>query len=148
MACCNNIKTNVPTKFSTGPSTIICIFLMMALLLEPVESPVMIAPPNILPCRSNWSAKTSWRLAEPIGSSDHILIIIKLNHKICYKPVIPRSALWCRNGADLSYFTNEVEAKMHNLPHLFELHASITSSSLPQLLTLENLNPARNLNLG
>ena len=46
MAYCNNVKTNVPTKFSTGSSTTICIFLMMALLLEPVESPVMTAPPT------------------------------------------------------------------------------------------------------
>ena len=30
MAYCNNVKTNVPTKFSTGSSTTICIFLMMA----------------------------------------------------------------------------------------------------------------------
>ena len=43
-------------------------------------------------CGSNWSGKTSCRLAEPIGSSEHIPIIIELNHKICYKPVIPRSA--------------------------------------------------------
>ena len=68
-------------------------------------------------CESNWSVKTSWRLAEPIGSSDHLPIIIKLNHKICYKPTIPRSASWCRNGVDWSSFTNEVESKMSNLPH-------------------------------
>lgn len=49
MAYCNNVKTNVPTKFSTGSSTTICIFLMMALLLEPVESPVMTAPPTSCP---------------------------------------------------------------------------------------------------
>ena len=43
-------------------------------------------------CGSSWSAKTSWRLAEPIGSSDHLPIIIEVNHKICYKPAISRSA--------------------------------------------------------
>ena len=48
--------------------------------------------PDISFCGSNCSAKTSWRLAEPIGSSDHLPIIIEVNHKICYKPVIPRSA--------------------------------------------------------
>ena len=72
---------------------------------------------EIFLCGSNWSVKTSWRLAEPIGSSDHHPIIIELNHKICYKPVIPRSASWCRNGIDCSSFTNEVESKMSNLPH-------------------------------
>ena len=43
-------------------------------------------------CGSNWSAKTSWRLAKPINSSGHLSIIIELNHKTCHKPVIPRSA--------------------------------------------------------
>ena len=73
-------------------------------------------PPDISLCGSNWSAKTSWKLAEPIGNSDHLPIIIKLNHKICYKPVIPRSARWLKNGVDWSSFTNEVESKISNLP--------------------------------
>ena len=73
--------------------------------------------PDISLCGSNWSAKTSWRLAEPIGSSDHLPIIIELNHKICHKPVIPRSARWRRNSVDWSCFTNKVESKMSNLRH-------------------------------
>ena len=73
--------------------------------------------PHISLCGSNWSAKSSWRLAEPIGNSDHLPIIIELNHKISYKPVIPRSARWCRNGVDWSSFTNDVETKMSNLPN-------------------------------
>ena len=72
--------------------------------------------PDISLCGSNWSAKTSWRLAEPIGNSDHLPVIIELNHKICYKPVIPRSARWRKNGVNWSSFTNEVESKMSNLP--------------------------------
>ena len=48
--------------------------------------------PDISFCGSKWSAKTFWRLAEPIGSSDHLPIIIEVKHKICHKPVIPRSA--------------------------------------------------------
>ena len=31
-------------------------------------------------CGSNWSAKTSWSLAEPTGSSDHLPILIELNY--------------------------------------------------------------------
>ena len=71
--------------------------------------------PDISLCGSNCSAKTTWRLAEPIDNSDHLPIIIKLNHKICYKSVIPRSARWRRNGVDWSSFTKEVESKMANL---------------------------------
>ena len=73
--------------------------------------------PDISLCGSNWLAKISWRLAEPIGNSDHLTITIQLNHKICYKPVIPRSARWRKNGVDWSSFTNEVESKMSNLPN-------------------------------
>ena len=40
-----NLMTNVATKLLTGSSTMIYIFLMMALLLELVESLVMTAPP-------------------------------------------------------------------------------------------------------
>ena len=45
-----NLMTNVATKLLTGSSTMIYIFLMMALLLELVESLVMTAPsPRHLP---------------------------------------------------------------------------------------------------
>ena len=73
--------------------------------------------PDISLCGSNWSAKSSWKLTKPIRNSDHLPIIIELNHNICYKPVIPRSARWRRNGINWSSFTNEVELKMRNLPN-------------------------------
>ena len=72
--------------------------------------------PDISFCGSNWSAKLSWRLAEPIGNFDHLPILIEINHKIHYKPVVPRAARWRGNGVDWSCFTNEVESKMNNLP--------------------------------
>ena len=48
--------------------------------------------PDISLCGSKWSVKMSWRLAEGIRNSDHLSIIIEGNHKICYKPVIPKPA--------------------------------------------------------
>ena len=84
-------------------------------------------------CGSNWSAKSSWRLAEPIGNSDHFPVIIELNHKICCKPVIPRSARWRRNGVDWSSFTNDVETKMSNLPN--EPNLSLRVSRFNDILT-------------
>ena len=35
-------------------------------------------------CGCNWSAKTSSILEAPIGSSDHLPILVEINHKICY----------------------------------------------------------------
>ena len=87
--------------------------------------------PDISLCGSNWSAKTSWRLVEPIGSSNHLPIIIELNHKICYKPVILRSARWHRNGIDLSSFTKSSQKctiSLVNITYIFEFLTSMTSS--------------------
>ena len=44
--------------------------------------------PGISLCGSNWSAKTSWRLVEPLGSCDHFPIIIE-RAKMCK----PKSAV-------------------------------------------------------
>ena len=88
--------------------------------------------PDISLCGSNWSELSSWRLAEPIGNSDHLPIIIKLNHKICYKPVIPRSARWRRNGVDWSSFTNNIETQMSNLPN--EPNLSLRESRFNDIL--------------
>ena len=108
--------------------------------------------PDISLCGSNWTAKSFWILAEPIGNSDHLPIIIELNHKICYKPVIPRSARWRRNGVDWSSFTNDIETKMSNL--LNEPNISLRVSCFNDILIsaatthLENLNPVEDLSLG
>ena len=55
------------------------------------------------------TSRAYWQLRPPSYHN-------QLDHKICYKPVIPRSARWRRNGVDWSSFTKEVESKMSNLP--------------------------------
>ena len=72
--------------------------------------------PDISLCGSNWSVKISWKLAEPNASSNHLPIIIEINCKICYQPVIQRASRWQHNGIDWSCFTNEVKLKMDNFP--------------------------------
>lgn len=64
---------------------------------------------NISLCVSNQSAKTSQKLAEPIGSSDHFQTVIEINNKICYRLVIPRAARWQCKVVDWSCFTNYVK---------------------------------------
>ena len=82
--------------------------------------------PDISFCGSNWPAKTSWKLGEPIGSSDYLPIVIEINHKICYQPVISRSGRWRRNCVGWSCFTKVVESKMENLPEEPNLSLAIT----------------------
>ena len=50
--------------------------------------------PDISLCGNNWSAKTSWKLAEPIGYFDHLPTDMEINHKIYHQPVIPRPSRW------------------------------------------------------
>ena len=58
-------------------------FLTMALLLELVDSLEMTAS-QTFPIKGATGQRK--HPAEPIGNSDHLSIIIELNHKICYKP--------------------------------------------------------------
>ena len=58
--------------------------------------------PDLSLCSCNWSTKTSWSLAEPIDSSDHLSISITINHRIRYQPVVPRKARLRCNGVDWS----------------------------------------------
>ena len=101
---------------------------------------------------SNWSAKAFWSLAEPIGSSDHLPIAIEINHEIHYQPVIPGAARWRRNGVDWSFFTNEVESKMDNLPDEsnLSLHVSRFNDILiaAAIIHVEKTKPGKNMYLG
>lgn len=72
--------------------------------------------PDLSLCGCNWSTKTSWTLAEPIGNSDYLPITIIINHIIRYQSVTPRKARWLRNGIDWPSFTNEVELEIQQLP--------------------------------
>ena len=104
-------------------------------------------------CGSNWSAKTSWRLAESICSSDHLPILTKLNHKICYQ-LLSQELL---DGIETTLTGPALQTKsksrkwtifLMKLTYLFKSLVSLTFSSQLKQLTLEDLNPARNVNLG
>ena len=109
--------------------------------------------PDIYLCGSNWSAKTSWRLAEPIGNSNHLpTTLMEINHKIHYKPVVPRAVRWRQNGIEWSCFMNEFESRMNNLPD--EPNASLPISRFNDILILAvpihvvKSKPSKKLNLG
>ena len=104
-------------------------------------------------CGSNWSAKISWRLAESIGSSDHLPILTKINHKICYQ-LLSQELL---DGIETTLTGPALQTKsksrkwtifLMNITYLFKSLVSLTFSSQLKQLTVEDLNPARNVNLG
>ena len=72
--------------------------------------------PDLTLCGSAWSSKTTWRLEEPLGSSDHLPIATTINHAVHYHPVVPRAAAWKRNGVEWSTFSEEVDRRMEQLP--------------------------------
>ena len=88
--------------------------------------------PNLLLYGCNWSIKTSWSLAEPIGSSDCLPVSIVINHIIRYQPAIPRKAWWCCNGIHWSSFIKEIESQMQQL--LEECNISIRISRFSNII--------------
>ena len=81
-----------------------------------------------------------------------VSVIIELNYKICYK----FSSQDLLDGIEMALIGPVLQTKLNqkcaiplmNLTYLYESLASMTSSSLTQQLTLENLNLTRNQNLG
>ena len=81
-----------------------------------------------------------------------VSLIIELNYKICYK----LSSQDLLDGIEMALIGPVLQTKLSqkcaislmNLTYLYESLASMTSSSLSQQLTLENLNLTRNQNLG
>ena len=81
-----------------------------------------------------------------------VSVIIELNYKICYK----FSSQDLLDGIEMALIGPVLQTKLNqkcaiplmNLTYLYESLTSMTSSSLTQQLTLENLNLTRNQNLG
>ena len=92
--------------------------------------------PDISLCASNWSA--FWKLADPIGRSNHLPTVMEINHKIRYQPIIP---VWPKR------LSRKCEISSRNWTYL---HASLNSTTfwyLQQPLKLGNQSWARNPNM-
>ena len=94
--------------------------------------------PDLSLCGRNCSTKTSWSLAQGIGSSDHLPISIVINQRIRYEPFIPRKARWCCNGIDWSCLSNEIESRMQQLPEepIISIHISRFNNILKSSVSL------------
>ena len=47
--------------------------------------------PDVSICGRRWTSHTTWKTVTPIGNSDHLPILITINHNITYHPLIPRA---------------------------------------------------------
>ena len=71
--------------------------------------------PDVSLSGSSWNNKLSWKVDEPIGSSDHNPIIMEVNAKIKHVSALDRSAKWKSKGVDWQAFTEEVENNITDL---------------------------------
>ena len=65
--------------------------------------------PDVSLCGPSWSSRSSWRTTDAIGSSDHLPILITLNHKVKLQSILKGQDRWCLARANWDAFTAEVE---------------------------------------
>ena len=71
--------------------------------------------PDIAFCGSLWKGKVTWHVSEPIGSSDHLPIIMTIKSRIAHQSVMGVGARWKRNNVKWELFTEAVEEDMKDL---------------------------------
>ena len=74
--------------------------------------------PDVTMCGSDWQGKAEWCVAEPIGSSDHLPIVITINGDVKHQSVQGKRAKWRDKGVDWSLYREELEQKMEGLEEL------------------------------
>ena len=67
-----------------------------------------LSAPDVSLCGSNWIGKTEWQVGEPIGSSDHLPMIITVKSDTLHQSVYGKTARWRTNGADWDKYRDEV----------------------------------------
>jgi ribonuclease HI len=65
--------------------------------------------PDLTLCGSDLSGKVSWRVGEPIGSSDHLPIEITINSKVKHQSVFGKRAKWKTSGVNYNAFREQIE---------------------------------------
>ena len=65
--------------------------------------------PDVSLCGSYWTSRYTWHTTEAIGSSDHLPILITLNHQVKLHPIFRSQDRWCLARANWNAFSEEVE---------------------------------------
>ena len=68
--------------------------------------------PDVTLCGSDWSGKISWCIGEPIGSSDHLPIVMTISSNVQHQSVFGKRAKWKSNGVDWEAFRSHIEEKI------------------------------------
>jgi len=70
-----------------------------------------VSTPDVTMCGSDWLGKVEWCVADPIGSSDHIPVIITINGDVKHQSVHGKRAKWKDTGIDWSHFREDMEQR-------------------------------------
>jgi ribonuclease HI len=93
-------------------------------------SPTKWSTPDVTLCGANWVGKTEWTVAEPIGKSDHLPIVITINDDVKHQSVYGRKARWRSNGVDWEKFSQEIDSKMEGLNEISLMNRIVQFNSI------------------
>ena len=74
-----------------------------------------LSTPDVTLCGADWMGKTEWAVAEPIGKSDHMPIVITINNDVKHQAVYVKKARWRSNGVEWEEFRQDIDSKMEGL---------------------------------
>ena len=60
--------------------------------------------PDVTLCGRAWNNKTTWRVEDPIGSSDHTPILVEVHTKVKHVNLLPRTTRWKSRKVDWEEF--------------------------------------------
>ena len=83
-----------------------------------------LSTPDVTFCGRDWSGKTEWSVAEAIGSSDHLPIIININACVKHQQVFGSRSKWKDKGADWESYRKQLEESAPDIEQL-ELRSRI-----------------------
>ena len=64
-------------------------------------------------CGRAWNNKATWRVEDPIGSSDHTPILVEIHTNVNHVKTLPRATRWKSRDVDWESFKLAVEERMN-----------------------------------
>ena len=77
-----------------------------------------LSAPDVTLCGPEWNGKTEWSIAEPIGSSDHLPIIITVSSDVKHQAIFGKKSRWRSKGVNWEEFRNEIEDNLDGIEEL------------------------------
>ena len=93
--------------------------------------------PDVSICGSTWSRGYTWITTVPIGSSDHLPILITLDEAVSHQSIFKGIPRWKNTGVDWGAYTEQLEKVVEEFPSTTNVH------TLSKLLEAEIISAAK-----